>query len=268
MKRNSRHKFGEVRSDGCVFRGYEKYTLKNGEVREREKWASPKAWARQMAYEKSRRGSHRSYVKEHYKKHRKKYVQRSRKWYTENKERAYETKRAYAVKNKEKTAAWRRAHYQQNREKNAEQVKRWIKRNKRRFVDNRRRYIKNRYKNDVQFRLGMLLRSRLLTALKGRKKAASVMKMVGCSLDELVAHLEAQFTKTMNWDNHGTSWHIDHIIPLVAFDLTQADHQRAACNYLNLRPLDARRNLQKGGRITEEQRADIENFVFLINNVI
>lgn len=72
---------------------------------------------------------------------------------------------------------------------------------------------------------------------------------VGCSLAELKRHLEAQFKPGMHWLNNTTEgWHIDHIRPLVAFDLTDPVQQRQAWHYTNLQPLWATENLSKGSR--------------------
>lgn len=54
----------------------------------------------------------------------------------------------------------------------------------------------------------------------------------------------------MEWGNHGIGpdkWHIDHIIPLSAFDLTDKQHAALAFYYLNLQPLWSQENIRKGG---------------------
>jgi hypothetical protein len=67
----------------------------------------------------------------------------------------------------------------------------------------------------------------------------------------------------MNWNNHGPIWHIDHIIPCKAFDLTIPEQQRQCFHYTNLQPMFAMANLSKRARIltpeeiTELNRKDI-----------
>jgi hypothetical protein len=50
-----------------------------------------------------------------------------------------------------------------------------------------------------------------------------------------------------NWSRNG--WHIDHIVPLDSFDLTNPDQVKTACNYTNLQPLWAADNIRKGAKV-------------------
>ena len=60
-------------------------------------------------------------------------------------------------------------------------------------------------------------------------------------------HLESQFTEDMNWDNHGTYWHIDHIVPQAALSYDSIEHPNfLKCWALeNLQPLPASENRTK-----------------------
>ncbi len=71
--------------------------------------------------------------------------------------------------------------------------------------------------------------------------------LVGYTRDELVSHIERQFSGRMAWHNYGKSWHIDHIVPITAFSFTSPDDvEFKACWALtNLRPLLKKQNLQK-----------------------
>jgi hypothetical protein len=62
-------------------------------------------------------------------------------------------------------------------------------------------------------------------------------------------HLESKFQYGMNWDNWSfEGWHIDHIVPLASFDLTDRKQLLLACHYTNLQPLWAIDNFSKGDR--------------------
>ena len=87
--------------------------------------------------------------------------------------------------------------------------------------------------------------------ITGKLLTKQCLKLLGCAIEKVVKHIEAQFKEGMAWDNYGYySWHIDHIKPCDAFDLTDPA-QRAECfNYTNLQPLWAEDNLAKGAKWT------------------
>ena len=68
----------------------------------------------------------------------------------------------------------------------------------------------------------------------------------------LITHLERQFTAGMNWENYGSYWHIDHIVPVSSFKTNDpCSEDFIACWSLsNLRPLPASENLSKNDRRT------------------
>lgn len=111
----------------------------------------------------------------------------------------------------------------------------------------RNEYKKYKMENDVNFKIRMTLSSRIKEAIKKAKtkKCDKSVALLGCSIDQVRNHLEQQFSQGMTWDNHG-EWHIDHIKPCAAFDLSNEDEQRECFHYLNLQPLWAKDNLSKG----------------------
>ena len=105
-------------------------------------------------------------------------------------------------------------------------------------------------KVDEQFKLQCYLRSRLNRAIKNIQKTGSAVKDLGCTIPELKIHLENQFLPGMSWDNWSpTGWHIDHEVPLDAFDLTDREQFLKACNYTNLQPMWGVENIKKGNKI-------------------
>lgn len=115
----------------------------------------------------------------------------------------------------------------------------------------RREYLRNHRINNLNYRLSEALRGRLWNILRGKQKAGSSVDDLGCTIDELKQHLEAQFSDGMNWDNWSRDgWHIDHIVPLASFDLTDRDQFLKATHFTNLQPLWAKENLSKGSNTT------------------
>jgi len=116
--------------------------------------------------------------------------------------------------------------------------------------DYMRNYMAERAGNDTDFKLRGVLRARVRAAITraGAAKSHKTERLVGCSIEHLRKHLEAQFTDGMTWDNHG-EWHIDHIKPCASFDLTDEGQQLECFNYANLQPLWANENLSKGAKV-------------------
>ena len=112
--------------------------------------------------------------------------------------------------------------------------------------------LNEKYHNDPAFKIKHLMRGRINKVLDRKKQSKRFTQELGCTFDELVAHLESQFyadPKTgemMSWDNHSMEgWHIDHIKPLHEFDLYDDEQFKEAAHYTNLQPLWWWQNLEK-----------------------
>jgi hypothetical protein len=83
----------------------------------------------------------------------------------------------------------------------------------------------------------------------GCQKSNKTVVLLGCSVPEFRAHIEKQFQSWMTWENHGRyTWHLDHIKPCAAFDLTDPAQQLACMHFSNWQPLSADENLRKGAK--------------------
>ena len=74
--------------------------------------------------------------------------------------------------------------------------------------------------------------------------------LVGYTAQDLIKHIESQFVDGMNWENRHR-WHIDHIIPVSAFNFTEPEHiDFKRCWALeNLQPLWAKDNMRKHAKL-------------------
>jgi hypothetical protein len=110
-------------------------------------------------------------------------------------------------------------------------------------------YKTTRYQTNIQYRITEVLRARIAWAVKQDSKVGSAVRDLGCSIHDFKIYIETLWTPGMNWDNWGLKgWHMDHIIPLSFFDLTDREQFLKACHYTNLQPLWAKDNLSKGGK--------------------
>ena len=90
--------------------------------------------------------------------------------------------------------------------------------------------------------LAKLMRAQIRRAGRSRKVEA----LLGYSIDDLTRHLERQFHRRMTWAAFMRgAIHIDHIVPLSSFDISDLDQLKAAWALTNLRPLWQRDNLAK-----------------------
>jgi hypothetical protein len=168
---------------------------------------------------------------------------KSKKFRQENWDRIYQDKVAYCNKNKESIREYKRKWAAQDRAKdrdkhNAKQSAWQSKRNS------------ERIKEDPLFAMKMRLRKATGKAFHrfGYTKRSKTTEILGCSWEEVKAHIESGFTDGMNWENR-SMWHIDHIIPLAS--AKNEDELKKLCHYTNLQPLWGRENIIKGDKLPE-----------------
>ena len=108
-------------------------------------------------------------------------------------------------------------------------------------------------KNNLDYKLKMKARQFIYRCLNS-KKTKHTFDILGYTPEMLKQRLEINFKSDMNWSNHGTLWHIDHIKPLCKFNFVLPDGTpdyeqiRLANSLANLKPLYVQENLSKGGR--------------------
>lgn len=136
-----------------------------------------------------------------------------------------------------------------NPDKNKEYNKKYSTgKNRDKYLSQKRERNKKYYTNNLQYKLGQLLRYRLWISLKEQSldNANSAKELLGCSKEELIKHLESQFSEGMTWENWSLNgWHIDHIRPISSFDLSDPAQVKECFHYSNLQPLWAIDNLKK-----------------------
>lgn len=106
--------------------------------------------------------------------------------------------------------------------------------------------IKGRLENAIRVAVYMEI-------VKGSKVGRATFSLLGYTPDDLKRHLERQFTEGMSWDNYGRDgWHIDHRIPLSAFNYETPDHIdfKRAWSLSNLQPMWARENKSKNAKLS------------------
>jgi hypothetical protein len=203
-----------------------------------------------------------SYSKEHYNKNKESLKPIRKKWKEENCEnlKQYYTKR-YLEIDKDRL----KKYYNENRE----DIKR--KRDKYRETEEYKKWYKeNREKNNWKIAYRDTLRS--VFKRLGKKKENKTIEILKYSPIEFKKHIEFLFDQNMSWENRD-SFHIDHIIPIVAF---KKDTPVYIINSLdNLMPLPPKDNLLKNASIDIKYKelyikynGHLNNKYQLMNNLI
>lgn len=181
-----------------------------------------------------------------------KHRQRERERYKENREAVLAARRERYRSDPEwasRVLAENKEWHRRNPGKHLNRCRKWRDDNRDKVNASARAYRVNVEMVTPQIRMAKALRTRLLMALRKRYRTGSAVDLLGCSMEEAVAHIERQFLPGMSWGNHTRhGWHIDHIVPLSSFDLTDPAQLAQACHYTNLRPLWAKDNLSKGAK--------------------
>jgi len=148
---------------------------------------------------------------------------------------------------KEKKKEINAKYYKENKHIYTEYNKKYNKKNKNAINENRKKYIANKRKTNALFRTKDNLRAQIRNILYRKLilKDSTTEKILGCTYEEFMLHLESKFESWMTWDNQGNpkdgvlkpnkSWDIDHIIPLSTAITKEEVYE--LCNYTNLQPL-------------------------------
>ena len=110
------------------------------------------------------------------------------------------------------------------------------------LTEQKTEWCKKEHNTNMNYRIKKSLAARLRTVLV---KNDTTMNYVGCNIQYLREWFEYNFTSEMNWDNYGSYWSIDHIIPVCKFDLTLEDEKLKCCNWSNLMPVTIKYNSSK-----------------------
>jgi hypothetical protein len=118
-----------------------------------------------------------------------------------------------------------------------------FRRNRKKCRDCERDEPKEKFKRYV--------RTRIYNCLKVHK-AKSHIEYLGTSTNDYLDWIMT-YNSNYNLDNYGPVWHIDHVIPISYFDLSNEEEQLLAFNWRNTMPLSATENLKKNNRIDTTQ---------------
>jgi len=144
--------------------------------------------------------------------------------------------------------------------------KQWLENNSERMTELQAKWFQNnkqhvneklniRRNNDPIYKFIIVNRSRLHVILKS-SKSLHTMEYLDCNGVEFYEWISTHFNETINFENHGTVWHIDHVIPISTFNFQKdnvTEIAKIAFNWRNTMPLLKEHNLSKNNKIDREQ---------------
>lgn len=111
-------------------------------------------------------------------------------------------------------------------------------------------YIRRMMVIDINYVLYSRIMSRIRNAFNNKKDKYLVENYNYTKLD-LINHIENQFIDGMTWENKGTYWEIDHIIPVLG--MLRRGYKEEEINSLdNLRPLKCSENRSRSKKWDKE----------------
>jgi len=139
-----------------------------------------------------------------------------------------------------------------NREYLKEYHQKWREKNIDKYRETKRDYERTRKLNDPIYRLISNFKSAMSTVLKESNvdKYGHYFDILGYTPEELIIHLEKQFTEGMTWENYG-EFHVDHKLPISSFNIKEiGDEEFMRCWCLdNLQPMWGEENIRKSNKL-------------------
>ena len=160
----------------------------------------------------------------------------------------YESKPETKERKKKNYLDW----YNKNKEYRKEYYDKWRTENIHKHREYKRKYEKHRKDTDPLYKLISNFRTAIYQVLKENRvdKNQSYFDVLQYTPEQLIVHLEKQFTEGITWENYG-EWHVDHKLPISSFNIIEmGDSEFMKCWSLeNLQPMWGEENIRKSNKI-------------------
>jgi hypothetical protein len=141
---------------------------------------------------------------------------------------------------------------EKNRDHLNEYHQKWREKNIHKHREYKRKYEKHRKDTDPLYKLISNFRTAIYQVLKENRvdKNQSYFDVLQYTPEQLIVHLEKQFTEGITWENYG-EWHVDHKLPISSFNIQEmGDSEFMKCWSLeNLQPMWGEENIRKSNKI-------------------
>jgi len=174
-----------------------------------------------------------------------------KKYYFDNKEKLLIQNKKYREENITKINEQRKEY------RNRPEIKEHVKLKNSQYLPIKKEKIKLKRRTDKNFQISEILRSKIHKILKN--KSTSYQNILGCDMEFFKKWIEFRFDENMNWDNLGSYWQIDHILPINKFDFKDEKNINICFHWTNLQPLTSSENRTKTDKI---------QLHFFMNNIV
>lgn len=196
------------------------------------------------------------------------YVKNGKTIRSECKECGRQMCRDYKARNRKKISVYNQEYKADHREEISKYNHKYNKENRDIIQKRQTRVNRKRRKNDQNYKMSLRLRKIIYQYAKSNGKLKkSAEKLLKCNWIFLKLWFEYifLFDPIMTWDNHGSYWSIDHVVPCSLFDLTKVDEQELCFHWTNTRPLFKYDNYSKTNKIDPE---DIDDHISKIKSFL
>jgi hypothetical protein len=205
-----------------------------------------------LVYAKEYRENNKEKVKEYFSKIKDKRKEYDRLRYIElNKNKIKKRKRGVSIQTKEEKLLKQKEYYQKNKEKIQLKHKEYRERNREKTRKRSSEYEKIKKITDPSFKIKKLIRASFYVNLKISKikKTDKFFKYTEIKLSDYIDHFKNNYPEEFLKITEKGKYHIDHIIPCSAYDLTNNNEIKKCWNPKNLRIIPAKENLKKYDKI-------------------
>jgi len=161
------------------------------------------------------------------------------KWNLENNEHRREYLKKWRLEHLSICKAYSKKRWAENKDDLSVKVAKWNRENPDKKKAHRRK-AEAKMISTPQGHLTKNIRRAICHSLREGSKAKRRWEvLVGYGVEQLKQHLEKQFIPGMTWENYGTIWEIDHIIPQSVFNFAIPEDMdfKRCWDLKNLRPL-------------------------------
>ena len=156
----------------------------------------------------------------------------------------------YKINNKQYVSEYNNNWKYEHKDVISEYNKEYNIKNRKNIQERQTNQHRERRKIDMKYKMSIVITNRLKKFYNGKP---NIKDLIGISISRFVEWIEYNFKSDMNWENHGTVWHLDHVIPCEWFDLTTEKDRKVCFHWSNVRPLDKNKNMIRKATCTQKE---------------